>query len=301
MPVGRGGFHTIGLFMDVYSQKIFGYKFTGYGTATTTIESLNHIWQMYQMREVFMADGGSHFSAHAMGEWCQEHGPMGSSLFDDLPGNWPLHFDAAIEQLNCCILPALKFSPDELHLGTIVNTTETPLEISSLELTKGAVGIQNQYAKQQNLDAYSHMVEHANKRKAAFDKRVNASRDSVIEYKKGDLVQVCNSKLDLTISTESKLLPRWGVPHHVVNCIRNLYRLEMIQGFPVAGTVSARRLQRFVPRPGTELALEQLGKESERETVPDEEMKGLDFEEDKVDCDEGNVEDVALADEMGVD
>ena len=74
MPVGRGGFHTIGLFMDVYSQKIFGYKFAGYGTAATTIASLNCIWQMYRMPEVFMADGGSHFAAHAMGEWCQKHG-----------------------------------------------------------------------------------------------------------------------------------------------------------------------------------------------------------------------------------
>jgi len=91
------------------------------------------------------------------------------------------------------------------------------------------------------------MVEHANKRKAAFDKKVNASRDGVIEYKKGDLVQVRNSKLDLTISTESKLLPRWGAPHRVVDCIRNSYRLETIQGLPVAGTVSAQRLRRFMP------------------------------------------------------
>jgi hypothetical protein len=73
MPVGHGGFHTIGLFMDIYSQKIFGYKFTGYGTTTTMITSLNHIWQTYWMPEVFMADGGSHFSGHAVGEWCQEH------------------------------------------------------------------------------------------------------------------------------------------------------------------------------------------------------------------------------------
>ena len=50
-----------------------------------------------------------------------------------------------------------------------------------------------------------------------------------------------------------------------------------------------------------ELALEQLGRESVRETAPDEEMEGLYFEEDEVDHDEGDVEDVALADKMGVD
>jgi len=246
MPIGCSGFHTIGLFMDVYSQKIFGYKFTGYGTAATTIASLNRIRQTYQMPEVFMADGGSHFAGHAVGEWCHEHrsqyqqvaaySPWVNGLleetngklllrlkrlcapdlgadrwnsitsFDDLPGNWPLHFDAAVEQLNRRILPTLKFSPDELCLGIVVNTTETPLEISSSELTESAIGIQNQYTEQQNLDAYSHMVEHANKRKAAFDKKVNASRDGIIEYKKGDLVQICNSKLDLTVAMKSSSL-----------------------------------------------------------------------------------------------
>jgi len=232
--------------MDVYSQKIFGYKFTGYGTAATTIASLNRIRQTYQMPEVFMADGGSHFAGHAVGEWCHEHrsqyqqvaaySPWVNGLleetngklllrlkrlcapdlgedrwnsitsFDDLLGNWPLHFYAAVEQLNCRILPTLKFSLDELCLGIVVNTTETPLEISSSELTESAIGIQNQYTEQQNLDAYSHMVEHANKRKAAFDKKVNASRDGIIEYKKGDLVQICNSKLDLTVAMKSSSL-----------------------------------------------------------------------------------------------
>ena len=240
MPIGCSGFHTIGLFMDVYSQKIFGYKFTGYGTAATT---LNRIRQTYQMPEVFMADGGSHFAGHAMGEWCHEHrsqyqqvaaySPWVNGLleetngklllrlkrlcapdlgedrwnsitsFDDLLGNWPLHFDAAVEQLNHRILPTLKFSPDELCLGIVVNTTETPLEISSSELTESAIWIQNQYTEQQNLDAYSHMVEHANKRKTAFDKKVNASRDGIMEYKKGDLVQIRNSKLDLTVAMKS--------------------------------------------------------------------------------------------------
>lgn len=73
MPVGRGRFHTIGLFMDVYSQKIFGFKFTSYRTTVTTIASLNRIRQLYRMPEVFMADGGSHFAGHAVGDWCNEH------------------------------------------------------------------------------------------------------------------------------------------------------------------------------------------------------------------------------------
>jgi hypothetical protein len=220
MPVRRGGFHTIGLFMDVYSQKVFGFKFTSYGTTATTIASLNRIRQLYRMPEVFMADGGSHFAGHAVGDWCNEHasryqqvsayspwvnglleGTNGKLLsrlkrlcapnlgedewakitkFEDLPANWPTHFDAAIEQLNARILPAYKFSPDELCLGIVVNTVVTPIDVSDSELAEASIAIQNDYVSQQQLDAYSHIVEHANKRKAAFDKRVRTSKGGVI-------------------------------------------------------------------------------------------------------------------------
>jgi len=62
--------------------------------------------------------------------------------FEDLPGVWPDHFDTAIEQLNGRILPAYKFSPNELCLGTVVNTSETPIAISSEELSEASVSIQ---------------------------------------------------------------------------------------------------------------------------------------------------------------
>jgi hypothetical protein len=43
MPLGKDGFHMIGLFMDIYSQKIFGFKFMTYRSTATTIASLNFI------------------------------------------------------------------------------------------------------------------------------------------------------------------------------------------------------------------------------------------------------------------
>ena len=110
--------------------------------------------------------------------------------FDHLPSNWPLHFDVAIKQLNRWILPAYKFSPNKLCLGRVVNTAETPVNISCEELPEAEAKIQNQYAAQQNLDAYPNIVDHANKCKVAFDCKVVASWDGVIEFKKGDLVQV---------------------------------------------------------------------------------------------------------------
>ena len=75
---------------------------------------------------------------------------------------------------------------------------------------------------------------------------------------------------------------------------RNSYQLETVQGLPVGGMFSARRLRRFIPRPGTELAMQQLEIESKQVGVPDELMEGLDFEEDEMDGEEGTVEDVVL-------
>ena len=49
----------------------------------------------------------------------------------NLPKTWPDHFYEAIQILNWRIVPALKFSPKELLLSLIVNTTPTPLETSS--------------------------------------------------------------------------------------------------------------------------------------------------------------------------
>ena len=146
MPTGKGRFHTMGLYMDVYSQKVFGFKFTMYSTTATTTASLEMICQTYHAPEVFMVDGGSHFSGHYVANWCEVHslryhqvtvyspwvnglfeGTNGKLLsrlkrlcapdlgedewakvtsFDHLPSNWPLHFDVAIERLNRQILPA---------------------------------------------------------------------------------------------------------------------------------------------------------------------------------------------------
>ena len=55
------------------------------------------------------------------------------------------------------------FSPDELCLGMVVNTMDTPLAVSSTKLAEADIQIQNQYVAQQNLDAYSHIVAHAAK------------------------------------------------------------------------------------------------------------------------------------------
>ena len=132
-----------------------------------------------------MADGRSHFAGHDIAKWCAQHGsryqqvttysPWVNGLlegtngkllarlkhlcapnlgedewanitsFEHLPATWPNHFNTAIEQLNDHILPAYKFTLNELCLGTVVNTNSTPLDISTSELTEATIAIQNEY------------------------------------------------------------------------------------------------------------------------------------------------------------
>jgi hypothetical protein len=62
MPVGKGGYHTIGLYLDTFSQHIWAFKHKSAGTAKTTVEALSCINKNFVMPEAFMTDGGSHFN-----------------------------------------------------------------------------------------------------------------------------------------------------------------------------------------------------------------------------------------------
>ena len=76
--------------------------------------------------------------------------------------------------INNRILPNLKYSPNELLLGLVINTKTTPpAEISAPPTTEEA-DTQMAYVDQHRFDGYSQIVEHALHRKAAFDKQVLA-------------------------------------------------------------------------------------------------------------------------------
>ena len=64
-------------------------------------------------------------------------------------------------------------------------------------------------------------------------------RDGVVEYQKGNLVQIRDLKLSLMLVTEAKLLPHWGALHQIFDQKCNSYHLETIQGLPIGGMVSA--------------------------------------------------------------
>jgi hypothetical protein len=310
LPTGKGGYHTVGLYLDTFSQHVWGDMFKTAGSAKTTNKSLDSICNTYAPPDTFMCDGGRHFNNNDVKENCAKWGikqhvtpaysPWVNGLvegtnklllyvlarlcapevgedgwqamkWDKLPKTWPDHFQEAIQILNWRILPALKFSPKELMLGLVINTANTPLEASTSVLTPADIDKHFTYAAQQRLDGYTEAIHHAIRRKATFDKKVLKSRAGVVTFKKGQLVQAYRSDLMNTLSTDRKLQPTWSGPYRIQEQILNSYKLEELDGTPRSGEYSARRLRAFIPREGTELA--RLQREVE-ERIAREGMEG---------------------------
>ena len=68
---------------------------------------------------------------------------------EDLPKQWPDHFNEAIRILNWRLLPALKFTPKELMLGLVINTKPTDLNQAILPTTETDTALQMAYVAQQ--------------------------------------------------------------------------------------------------------------------------------------------------------
>jgi hypothetical protein len=222
MPMGKGGFHTVGLYLDTFTQHVWGYKFKTAGTGKTTVKSLDDIYGGFAPAEVFMSDGGKHFKNNEVQQCCEKWGsqhhvvaaysPWINGLVEgtnkillyvltrlcapevgedgwrttnwtDLPKTWPDHFDEAIQILNWRVLPALKFSPKELLLSLIVNTKPTPLELSSSMPIPQDFETHMAYAAQQRLDGYSEAVRH---HRHAMNQKTRFDR-RVLESKEGEV------------------------------------------------------------------------------------------------------------------
>jgi hypothetical protein len=296
MPNGKGGFHTIGLYLDTYSQHVWAFKYKTAGSAKTTVGALSRVFQDFIPAETFMSDGGKHFDNTEVRETCSKWGTTthivpayspwinglvegtnkillhvlkrlcapelgeddhGDGKPENTPKNWPEHLDEAVQIINSRLLPALKFSPKELLFGLVVNTPPTEVTTTVEPITAAEVAVQMAYVAQQRLDGYAEMVAHAIKRKSTFDKRVLARKPGEVVFSKGQLVQIYRSDLDFTFKTDRKLLPKWSPPQRVVTRNLNSYTLEKLDGTPISGLFSARRLREFIPREGTKLAQEQ--------------------------------------------
>jgi RNase H-like domain found in reverse transcriptase len=69
MPTGKGGYTKIGLFADVFTQKLWAFKSKS-AAGKNTVDSLRHISQAFIALETFMADSGSHFDCNEVRDYC---------------------------------------------------------------------------------------------------------------------------------------------------------------------------------------------------------------------------------------
>ena len=171
MPIGKGGYHTLGLFLDTFSQHLWVTKFKTAGTEKTTIDSLRMIFNNFTVPETFMTDGGWYFDNEQVKTYCAKwsckhhiiaaYSPWINGLiegtnklllhvlkclcapdlsedtamdnnWEKLPKTWPDHLDEAVHALNNCLLPALKYMLKELLLGLVIDTKPTPLMDSTM-------------------------------------------------------------------------------------------------------------------------------------------------------------------------
>src|ERR1700677_4356819 len=228
MPIGKGGFRKVGLYIDVFMWKLWGFK-SKTAAGKNTVDNLRRIAQVFTAPETLMVDGSSHFDCNEVREYCDSIGTklhviaayspwlngllegsnsillnalkrlcapgLGEDKYkrmtkEDLPNNWPNHLDAAIKHLNDRILPSLKYSPNELLLGLIVNSRRTDFPDGIEPPTAEEIDIHLAFVEQQHLDGYAATVDHAIKQKAAFDSRLRQRAPKNVVFQPGDLVQV---------------------------------------------------------------------------------------------------------------
>ncbi|KAG6814768.1 hypothetical protein H0H87_007474 [Tephrocybe sp. NHM501043] len=148
---------------------------------------------------------------------------------DDIPANWPDHFDDALEYLNKHILPHLKFTLNELLLSLVINTACTPKSMASKEPKHADVIVQMAYMDQLCLDGYAAIVEYAEKCKVEFDRNVTVRAPKEVIFKAGQLMQVYQNDLDFTFQVGCKMEPKWSAPQCVVSRDRNPYKLKTLE------------------------------------------------------------------------
>jgi hypothetical protein len=133
------GYHTLGVYLDTFSQHVWVFKYKSSGTAHTTIDSISQIFQNFTSSETFMSDGGKHFDNTEVREYCAKwsckthvvaaYSPWINGLvegtnkillhvlkrlcapnlgedeyeaisWDTLPNSWPKHLKEAVTALN---------------------------------------------------------------------------------------------------------------------------------------------------------------------------------------------------------
>ncbi|KAJ7939532.1 hypothetical protein B0H13DRAFT_2300810 [Mycena leptocephala] len=169
-----------------------------------------HVVAKYSLWVNGLVEGTNHILLVILKRLCAtnlgEEGWKKIETWDDLPANWPDHFDNTIFILKNPILRALDHTPNELFFGMVINTTETALRrlFSRCEArcrTEGSVR-----------------------------DRVAESKAVEVVFAARDLVQVLDPKSQKTFLATKKILPEWSDTFRVNERILNSYIIETIYG-----------------------------------------------------------------------
>jgi hypothetical protein len=74
MPTRKGGFHNIGLYLNTYSQHVWGFMFKTAGSGSTMVKSLTNIFHNFTPSETFMTDSRPHFKCEEVEKFCEGWG-----------------------------------------------------------------------------------------------------------------------------------------------------------------------------------------------------------------------------------
>jgi hypothetical protein len=74
MPIGKGGFNNVSLYLDTNSQHVWGFMFKKAGSGSTTMKSLTNIFHNFMPSETFITDGRPHFKCEEVEKFCEGWG-----------------------------------------------------------------------------------------------------------------------------------------------------------------------------------------------------------------------------------
>jgi transposase InsO family protein len=288
LPVGKGGFKTVGLYIDTYSGFVWGTKFKTAGTSKSTITSLKRIFYDYAVPKSFMTDGGSHFDNNEVDQFCDKervrhivtpaYAPWVNGLIENanklLLGRLrrlcaPNHDTMDDATVDTNLKPIPESWPE--HLDTAIRQLNdrilpalnaTPRELlfglpfrpdSTTPLVPFPTVLSDAHTNftlAETFRANAHLLslEDAERRKTSFD-----TNSPITKFCIGNLVQVYDSASDFNYRSINKLAPKWSEPRLIHGEFSNSFLLSNISGIPLKGLFHSRRLRHYIPLRGTPL------------------------------------------------
>ncbi|QRW08796.1 Retrovirus-related Pol polyprotein from transposon [Ceratobasidium sp. AG-Ba] len=211
LPEGHSGFKTVLVLVDVYSRYLFAFASKKPGTGKEHFDCNEvRVWAAsrgvqplktppYAPWANGLAEGHIKLLIGRLKKLCAPsvgEDPSDIEDPDTTPHAWPKHLSTAVAQLNDRVVARLGYTPRELITGQL--SAERRAEIGRSLLNREVSDAD---------DAFANALEHAKKRKRAFDKGIRT-----VEYAPGDLVQKYDARLDETHSTLRKLAPAGPAP-----------------------------------------------------------------------------------------